>query len=55
MEVALKARSCRTPRQALCVKMIRLTKEPKIAPIAGVTRTTIAGTQIIAMEEFNNG
>jgi hypothetical protein len=32
LEAALKCRSCRTPRYAPRVNMIRLTKEPKIAP-----------------------
>jgi hypothetical protein len=32
LEAALKCRSCRTPRYAPRINMIRLTKEPKIAP-----------------------
>ena len=36
LEAALKCRSCRTPRHAPRVNMIRLTQEPKIAPYAWV-------------------
>jgi len=36
LEAALKCRSCRTPRYAPRVNMIRLTQEPKIAPYAWV-------------------
>ena len=36
LEAALKCRSCRTPRYAPRVDMIRLTKERKIAPYAWV-------------------
>jgi len=36
LEAALKCRSCRTPRYAPRVNMIRLAREPKIAPYAWV-------------------
>jgi hypothetical protein len=36
LEAALKCRSCRTPRYAPRVNMIRLTKEPKMTPYAWV-------------------